>query len=90
MGYHSAIKKEWNDAICSNMDGPRDYHTTWSKKETNTTCCHLYVESKTWHKWTHLWSRITDMESRLLGAVGWGEIEWKVGLVYVSFYIKNG
>ena len=22
--YYSAIKKEWNSAICSNMDGPRD------------------------------------------------------------------
>ena len=20
-------KKEWNTAICNNMDGPRDYHT---------------------------------------------------------------
>ena len=26
-------KKEWNNAICSNMDGPRDYHTKWSKPE---------------------------------------------------------
>ena len=26
-------KKEWNNAICSNMDGPRDYHTTWSKSD---------------------------------------------------------
>ena len=25
--------KEWNNAICSNMDGPRDYHTKWSKSE---------------------------------------------------------
>ena len=24
-------KKEWNIAILSNMDGPRDYHTKWSK-----------------------------------------------------------
>ena len=24
-------KKEWNNAICSNMGGPRDYHTKWSK-----------------------------------------------------------
>ena len=24
-------EKEWNNAICSNMDGPRDYHTKWSK-----------------------------------------------------------
>ena len=27
-------KKEWNNAICSNMDGPRDYHTKWSKSDT--------------------------------------------------------
>ena len=33
MDYFSAIKKEWNNAICSNMDGPRDYHTKWSKSE---------------------------------------------------------
>ena len=26
-------KKEWNNAICSNMDGPRDYHTKWSQSE---------------------------------------------------------
>ena len=27
MECYSAIKKEQNNAICSNMDGPRDYHT---------------------------------------------------------------
>ena len=26
-------KKEWNNAMCSNMDGSRDYHTKWSKSE---------------------------------------------------------
>ena len=26
-------KKEWNNAICSNMDGPIDYHTKWSKSD---------------------------------------------------------
>ena len=26
-------KKEWNNAICSNMDGLRDYHTKWSKSD---------------------------------------------------------
>ena len=26
-------KKEWNNVICINMDGPRDYHTKWSKSE---------------------------------------------------------
>ena len=50
-------KKEWNNAICSNMDGPRDYHTKWSKKKTNITWYHLYMESKKWYKWTHLQNR---------------------------------
>ena len=32
MGYYIAIKKPQNNAICSNIDGPRDYHTKWSSK----------------------------------------------------------
>ena len=27
MEYYAAIKMNENTAICSNMDGPRDYHT---------------------------------------------------------------
>ena len=26
-------KKEWSNAICSNMNGPRDYLTEWSKPD---------------------------------------------------------
>ena len=26
-------KKEWDNAICSNMDGPRDDPTKWSKPD---------------------------------------------------------
>ena len=26
-------KKEQNNVICSNMDGPRNYHTEWSKSD---------------------------------------------------------
>ena len=26
-------KEEWNNAICSKMDGPRDYHTKWIKSD---------------------------------------------------------
>ena len=34
MEYYSARKKdEWNNAIDSNMDGPRDYHTKGKKPE---------------------------------------------------------
>ena len=38
-------KKEWNIAICSNMDGPRECHTEWSKSKTNIWY-RLYVASK--------------------------------------------
>ena len=33
--YYSVTKKknEWNNSICSYRDGPRDYHTKWSKSE---------------------------------------------------------
>ena len=27
-------KKEWNKAIWRNMNGPRDYHTKWSKSDS--------------------------------------------------------
>ena len=26
-------KKEWNNAICSNLNGPRDYPPKWSQTE---------------------------------------------------------
>ena len=33
MEYYLAIKKEWNNAICSNMDGPTDSHIEWGKSD---------------------------------------------------------
>ena len=33
MEYHSAIKKEWNNAIYSTVDGPRDCHSEWRKSD---------------------------------------------------------
>ena len=38
-------KKEWNNAICSNMDGARDYHTKWCESETSSYDI-TYMESK--------------------------------------------
>ena len=50
-------KKEWNNATCSNMDGPRDYHTKWSKKKIDIIWYHLYVQYKISYKWTYLQTR---------------------------------
>ena len=33
-------KKEWNNATCSNMIGPRDYHTKWSKSDRERQISH--------------------------------------------------
>ena len=42
-----SYKKEWNNAICSNMDGPRDYHTKWSKPDRERQL--LYDITYTWN-----------------------------------------
>ena len=44
MEYYSAIIKEWDLAICNNMDRPREYYAKWNK--SNTILFHVYVESR--------------------------------------------
>jgi len=39
-------KKEWNNAICSNMDVPRDYHAKWSESKASAIGYHLYWNLK--------------------------------------------
>ena len=39
--------KEWNTAICNNMDGPRQYCAHWNKSsKVRQILYNLYVESK--------------------------------------------
>ena len=46
-------KKEWKNGICSNMNAARNYHTKWSKSNTERQIQFpLYVESKIWHNET--------------------------------------
>lgn len=39
-------KKEWKNAISSNMDKPKDCHTSEVSQTKTTIVYHLYVESK--------------------------------------------
>ena len=50
-GIYSAIKNNWSNAIFSNMDGPRDYHTRQSKSERERQISYdiMCVESKIQH-----------------------------------------
>ena len=68
-------KKEWNNAICSNMNEPRNYHTKWSKSDRERQISYdiTYMWNlKKWYKWTHLQSRnrFTDIESKLMVTKG--------------------
>ena len=40
-------KKEGNNAICSNMDGPRDYHSKWCKSGTSLAVQQLRLHAST-------------------------------------------
>jgi len=45
-------KREWNNAICSNMDGTRGSHPEWNKRKTNAIWYHSHLVSNIQHKWT--------------------------------------
>ena len=67
-------KKEWNNAICSKVGGPRDYHNKQSQRKTNITWHYLSMEFKIWHKSTYPKNRnrLTDIENRLVVSKRWG------------------
>ena len=92
MEYYSAIKKEWNNAIYSNMDGPRDYHTKWVRqRKTNTIWYHVHVESK---KYIQNRNIPTDVENKLMltKVERWGGERNKLGVldqyIYTLLYVK--
>ena len=85
-------KKGLNNVICSNVDGPRNCHTEWSKSDREIQVSYdLHVESKNkWYKWTYLIpnrNRVIGVEHKLI----LGErINWDIGTdIYTLPYIKQ-
>ena len=71
-------KKEQNNAICSNMDEPRDCHNEWSKSDRERQIPYdiTYMWNlKKWYKWTYLQNRnrVIDVENKLMVTRGEGE-----------------
>ena len=81
------IKKEGNNAIWSNTDGPRDDHTKWSKSEKDKYHMSIpyvwnlkYDTNEVIHKSRN---RLTDIENRLVianGRRGRGGMGWEFGV----------
>ena len=66
-----------NNAMCSSMDEPRDYHTKWSKSERERQIAFniTYMWNlKKWCKWTYLQNRnrLRDIENKFMVAKGEG------------------
>ena len=63
-------KKQWNNVICSNMVGPRDY-VKWSKSDRERQISYNITyrwNLKKRYKWTYLQNRnkFTDTENKLM------------------------
>ena len=78
-------KKEGNNAICSNTDGLRDYHTKWSKpdreRQISYDITYMWNLNK-WYKWTY-WQNsnwLTDIENKLIVTKGEREGRDKLGV----------
>ena len=87
-------KKEWNNAICSNMDGPRDYHMKWSKSDRERQISHdvTYIWNlNECYKWTYLQNRnrLTDIENQFMATKGERKGRDKLGVwdyIYTTIY----
>ena len=55
------------------MDGPRNYHTKWSKsdKDKYHTISFTYGILKKWYKWTYLLDRkrLTDIQNKFMATI---------------------
>ena len=76
MEYYSAIKKE-NSAICSNTNGPRDYHK-WSKSERQISHAIMNLKYDT-RRQTHRY------RERICGCQG-GRKDWEFGISRFKLY----
>ena len=57
MEYYSAINKEWNFAIWSNMDGLGEHYAKWSKSDRERQI--LYDFTYMWNLKNNKWANIT-------------------------------
>lgn len=97
--YYSVTQKRCNNAICSNMDATRVYHTLseGSQKEKGKHHMILHVESKMWHKRICLWKiKKNHGHGEQTGGCKVGE-SWvqdgaggRPGLADVHFYMRVG
>ena len=58
-------QKEWNNAICSNMNGPRDCHTEWSKSDREEKYHMILLICGIWNNYMNELIYKTEIESEM-------------------------
>ena len=88
MEYYSAIKKEWTNAMCSNMDGQEIILRGISQTEKDKYCMiSLTLVSKKWYKWTYLQNRNADMGNKLMVTKGEKGVGTNLRLTNTYYYL---
>ena len=92
---YSAIKKEWNDAMCSNMDRPGDYYPKWSKSDRERqiyNISYMQNQKKMVQTYLQIGNRFTDLENKLTVTKWerWERVNWGFGIdMCTLIYIKQ-
>ena len=94
-------KREWNRAICRDVDGSRDCHTEWSKSEREKQASYIQAHMCNpgkWYRWSYLQSRSRDtdvegicMETKRERA-GWeepGDWDWYIYTIDTVYKIDR-
>ena len=71
--YFLAHKKEWNNSNCSNMDGPREYHSKWSKPVRERQISYdILPICGIFKKWTYFQdrNRVAEIENKFMVTKG--------------------
>ena len=76
-------KKEWNDAICSNMGGPRDDHIKWNRSDRERQILYDIVymctlEKKKIQMNSFPKQRLTDIENEFTITKGKTRVEGRI------------
>ena len=73
-----SYKKEWNNTICSNTEGSRDYHIKWSKsykgRQISSDITYLWNLKNDRNELIYKTNRLTDIGNKFM--VTKGEKEW--------------
>ena len=68
VGHAHSHKEEQNNAVCGNMDGPRDCHTAWSTADTERqipyNIAHVWDRKRAQANLFTRQSRVSNVESK--------------------------